>query len=40
MISAMYLSDLPQIQHNVGSAATLTTDDGVILKAQLEFLLH
>ena len=38
-LGATYLSDLPTIQHNTGSAVTIGTDDAVTFTGMLEFLM-
>ncbi len=35
----MYISDMPQINHNAGSAASLGTDDAVTLSGMIDILL-
>ena len=35
----MYITDMPTIQHNAGSAVTLDTDDAATLNAMIEWLL-
>ena len=39
ILGATYFADLPVINHNVGSAATLSTDDAVTLTCMIELLL-
>ncbi len=38
-LGVMYISDLPQIVHEAGVPAFLTTDDGVLINATIEILL-
>ena len=38
-VAAMYITDMPTIQHNIGSAATLTTTDAGTISAMFQILL-